>query len=250
LKNGLKGRADLVKSTGAIYQWNLQTSNGLKHFTIDLKNGDGDVHEGAAKSADCTLTLSEADFISLTEGKLNSQQAFMAGKLKIAGNMSLAIKLGKVLEEARKGASTSPAPSSSPAPFSNAAPTPSSNAAPAPAAKSDFDSDVVFQEMSSRLKDDPSVVKDVNAVIHWVLSKAGNTKTWTSDLKNAPGFVKEGEHGKADVVISISDSDYIDLVSGKLNPQQAFMGGKLKLKGNMAIAMKLDKVIGKKKANL
>ena len=69
-------------------------------------------------------------------------------------------------------------------------------------------------------------------------------------MKNGAGFVKEGEHGKADVTITISDSDYVDLVSGKLNPQQAFMGGKLKLKGNMQVAMKLDKVIGKKKANL
>lgn len=164
-------------------------------------------------------------------------KAFMGGKLKIAGNMSFAMKLGKVLEEAKKGASAAPA-----APAAKVE-------APAPAA-SDFSSDAVFHELSNRLKEDPSVVKDVNAVIFWVITKGDKNKHWTVDLKNAPGFVKEGEHGKADVTITIADSDYVDLVVGKLNPQQAFMGGKLKLKGNMAIAMKLDKVIGKKKANL
>lgn len=74
MKHGLKGRTDLVKQVNAVYQWNLNTANGVKSYTIDLKNGEGDVHEGPAKAADCTLTLSEQDFIAMTEGKLNSQQ--------------------------------------------------------------------------------------------------------------------------------------------------------------------------------
>ena len=48
---------------------------------------------------------------------------------------------------------------------------------------------------------------------------------------------------KADITITIKDDDMVDLASGKLNPQQAFMKGKLKIKGNMGLAMKLGTVI-------
>ena len=36
----------------------------------------------------------------------------------------------------------------------------------------------------------------------------------------------------------------MNIVAGKMNPQMAFMSGKLKIKGDMGLAMKLQKVIG------
>ena len=50
--------------------------------------------------------------------------------------------------------------------------------------------------------------------------------------------MKEGE-GKADCSISMKEKDFVDLMTGKINGQSAFMGGKLKIKGNMGMAMKL-----------
>lgn len=65
---------------------------------MDLKNAD--VYEGAVKSgkANTTLTISDDDFMSLAEGKLNPQTAFMKGKLKITGNIMLAQKLAPLLK--------------------------------------------------------------------------------------------------------------------------------------------------------
>jgi (3R)-3-hydroxyacyl-CoA dehydrogenase / 3a,7a,12a-trihydroxy-5b-cholest-24-enoyl-CoA hydratase / enoyl-CoA hydratase 2 len=58
------------------------------------------------------------------------------------------------------------------------------------------------------------------------------------DLKNAE--VKEGPaSGKVDTTITVSDSDFVDIALNKLNPQQAFMKGKLKIQGNIMLTQKL-----------
>lgn len=50
----------------------------------------------------------------------------------------------------------------------------------------------------------------------------------------------------------VSDDDFVQIVTGKLNSQQAFMKGRLKIKGNMGLAMKLEPImkLARKKANL
>lgn len=60
------------------------------------------------------------------------------------------------------------------------------------------------------------------------------------DLKK--GTVYEGtpaDGGKPDTTLSINDSDLLDITLGKLNPQIAFMKGKLKITGNITLTQKL-----------
>ncbi|KAN0000462.1 hypothetical protein ACTFIZ_000892 [Dictyostelium cf. discoideum] len=83
---------DLVKKINGVYQFDIDT----KKYTVDLKNNKGSVSVGPAPKADCTITMKEADFLSLMSGKLNGQTAFTKGLLKIKGNMGLAMKLGQI----------------------------------------------------------------------------------------------------------------------------------------------------------
>ena len=48
---------------------------------------------------------------------------------------------------------------------------------------------------------------------------------------------------KADVTLTMSDDVFVKLASGKLQPQMAFIQGKLKISGNIALSMKLTPVL-------
>ncbi len=47
--------------------------------------------------ADCTVKVSIENFIQIAEGNLNAQMAFMTGKLRVEGDMSIAMQLGSIL---------------------------------------------------------------------------------------------------------------------------------------------------------
>lgn len=53
--------------------------------------------DNQSREADCTVTLSLADLVALLAGELNPVNGFMSGKLKLAGDMSIAMRLQKVL---------------------------------------------------------------------------------------------------------------------------------------------------------
>ncbi len=62
---------------------------------MDLRKDTLGVWEGDDE-AQCTVTLSDEDFIKIATGQLGAESAFMRGKLKLFGDMGLAMKLGKL----------------------------------------------------------------------------------------------------------------------------------------------------------
>jgi len=65
--------------------------------------------------------------------------------------------------------------------------------------------------------------------------------TWKVDVQDGNVSVTEGA-GDADATISTSEETFDKLVSGEQNPTSAYMTGKLKVKGDMGAAMKLQKL--------
>ena len=68
---------------------------------MDLKNGGGSCGQGASPGGDpdCTMTLNAETFGEMFAGKLNPTSAFMSGKLKIKGDLPLAMKLEKLMKK-------------------------------------------------------------------------------------------------------------------------------------------------------
>jgi sterol carrier protein 2 len=117
-------------------------------------------------------------------------------------------------------------------------------------AETPFGSDTTFAEIKQRIAENPALVKSIGGVYRFNVVKGDDTKTWTIDLKNGAGSVSSGSADKADLTITVSDEDLISMSQGKLNGQQAFMQKKIKVQGNMGLAMKLDAVIKQQKASL
>lgn len=75
---------------------------------------------------------------------------------------------------------------------------------------------------------------------------------WFVDMKNGSGKVGRGDppSGKADVIFTMDTENFIKMFSGAMKPTAAFMSGKLKLKGDMGLAMKLEKLMSEMRSKL
>ncbi|HMH41216.1 MAG TPA: SCP2 sterol-binding domain-containing protein [Gaiellaceae bacterium] len=80
---------------------------------------------------------------------------------------------------------------------------------------------------------------------------SGMTNSYLFDIEGAGKWTVKVEDGKvnvteggedADAVITASDATFQKIISGEQNPTSAYMTGKLKVKGDMGAAMKLQKL--------
>ncbi len=115
--------------------------------------------------------------------------------------------------------------------------------AAAPAGASDLKSARIFDLMSMYLEigEGADMIKSVQATYNFEINKKKGAKpsgVWYIDLKNGKGFVRPGAEKKVDATFTMTDADFEKVCDGSLNPQMAFMEGKMKIKGNIAKATK------------
>ncbi|OQE43077.1 hypothetical protein PENCOP_c003G01125 [Penicillium coprophilum] len=108
--------------------------------------------------------------------------------------------------------------------------------------------DVINQTLQTNEADRKDALSKAKAIFVFNLkNSSGEEAAWYLDLKNkgevGQGAAPAGE--KADVTLNLSDADFSQLVSGKANAQRLFMGGKLKIKGNIMKATKMEPILKK-----
>jgi putative sterol carrier protein len=89
---GMKERVEAKPAFGNTVKFDFG-DDGKIH--IDGKNGNSVTNDDGA--ADCTLKVTLGDFVDMVEGRLNGMNAFMSGKLKVEGDMSIAMKLQTII---------------------------------------------------------------------------------------------------------------------------------------------------------
>ncbi|KAF2758714.1 sterol-binding-like protein, partial [Pseudovirgaria hyperparasitica] len=97
--------------------------------------------------------------------------------------------------------------------------------------------------------DKKDAIKKANQIFAFTLkNSAGKTESWYLDLKET-GEVGRGAApaGKKAVTMVMNDADFQKMIDGKAKAQQLFMSGKLKIKGNVMGATKLEPILNKAK---
>ena len=93
-----------------------------------------------------------------------------------------------------------------------------------------------FEQLPSRVQ--PGKTGGMNNSYVFDIDGAG---TWTVKVSDDGVTVDEGDTG-GDCTISTSAETFEKVVKGEQNPTAAYMSGKLKIKGDMGAAMKLQKL--------
>lgn len=77
---------------------------------------------------------------------------------------------------------------------------------------------------------------DATVFIHVTGSQGGD---WVVRIKDQKLSIENGSTPNPTIAISADTEDISALISGKLNPMQAYMQGKVQIKGNMGLALRL-----------
>ncbi|MBN8549536.1 MAG: SCP2 sterol-binding domain-containing protein [Deltaproteobacteria bacterium] len=99
----------------------------------------------------------------------------------------------------------------------------------------------VIKTWTARVLADPQGIAALDATYKFIVKGPGGG-SWVFRCKNPVG-VSEGE-GAADCTISMNAGDFVCLAKGELNPQMAFMSGKLDVEGDLELALKLGSIVG------
>lgn len=73
-------------------QWNI-TGEEAGKWAMQIADGAATLVPGGVDKSDITFTVADKDWLAVAEGKLDPMNAVMTGKLKIAGDMMLAMKI-------------------------------------------------------------------------------------------------------------------------------------------------------------
>ncbi|MGH7812440.1 MAG: SCP2 sterol-binding domain-containing protein [Candidatus Binataceae bacterium] len=197
---------DAAKNLNAVYQFDLPGEGGGK-WNVMIAAGECTVREGQAESPNVTFAMGAQDYVALLSSDLISQAASLGGKMRIGGDMSLAIRMltafGLVPENTT------------------------------------LTCKLVFDLMPARFNQ--AAAEGVNAVFQFDLGGDGGGK-WNVTIANGECIVREGPAESPGATISMLAQDYLDMVEGRLNSQAAFMNGKLRLAGDMGLAMRMQAI--------
>lgn len=103
----------------------------------------------------------------------------------------------------------------------------------------------IFEKMPQAFL--PEKAANLNATIQLELSGEGGGN-WVLKIANGTIAVTPGQTSAPNLTLTMAATDYIALSRGEANPVNLFMAGKIKLQGDMTLAMKFPEMFDRNKA--
>ena len=211
--------ADSVNRIGKVFQFQL--TNPEAKWTLDC--GNAAVGKGETVKPDCTLQLTDSDFMDMCAGKVDPMKLFSSGALKISGDLMASQKLDFlqkmdpqfVMDAAKARAGGSGAPAET-------------------AATSDNIVEDIFLGIQSYVEGNNAVTQIGKT---FLFKLTDPESAWTIDTK--AGHVRAGGTS-ADCTLELTQDDFLAMTSGEADPMKLFSTGKLKISGDVMASQKLD----------
>ncbi|WP_223700617.1 SCP2 sterol-binding domain-containing protein [Sutcliffiella deserti] len=105
-----------------------------------------------------------------------------------------------------------------------------------------MDVEIAFQQLVQKMNQEPEGIKNLNAIYQFDLSEG---KTYQFSFEKGHVDMFEGSDKAADCTLQLSDENVLKMIAGDFNTTMAYMTGKLKVKGELGQALKLQSALEK-----
>ena len=97
IETNLKNNISKNKGVNGVFQFDIGGDDPMM-FHFKLEDGAPSISEGSEENPNVTITMESSNFQQMFDGKLKGPMAVMSGKLKIKGDMSLAMKIENIIK--------------------------------------------------------------------------------------------------------------------------------------------------------
>lgn len=213
---------ELINQIGKIYLFKL--TNPSSQWTLDLKSATGTVSEGSVGAIDCTLELTEANFMAMTSGKADPQKLYFDKQLKISGDLMASQKLTflKKLNPEEVKAAIGKAQTET-----KAQPTPTPSRQPA--------APKVLRALKDRVSQSPSLANELQGSVQFVVKNPD--ASFLLDCAGGSCQITEGIL-PAQATLTLEDETLEELAkTGDI--RSAYQHGRLRVDGSVHLVQKL-----------
>ncbi|MBI2932612.1 MAG: SDR family NAD(P)-dependent oxidoreductase [Planctomycetes bacterium] len=192
-----------AKEWKSVMHWAV---TGAGDWTVEVAEKKAKVADGKPGAPTCTITVDAETMRGMIEGKVDPQMAFLGGKIKATRLDDLG-KFGKVFDfKKMKALAASAAPA----------------AAAAPASGTDRIRQL-FQLLPNAF--DAERAKDWKTVMHFSVTGGGD---FTVEVADKKAKAAEGKPAAPTCTVTVDAETLTGMIDGKVDPQMAFLGGKIK----------------------
>ncbi len=101
--------------------------------------------------------------------------------------------------------------------------------------------EIFDKKLTHKLANSPELTEGLSGTVCFNITGDGGGH-WTIDLDHVPAKISHELVEDPKVTFIVDCNDLADMVSGAITPQKAYFGGKLKIEGDLGLALRLGKI--------